>query len=112
METYIPIIITAAVIAVFVILAARGKKDIIYKMLYSLVNEAEEMFGSQTGKLKFAYVIERVYAMLPGIFKVFITYQTLEKWIEKALAEAKEHWAEQAGIDTDSPVTVKGFSAE
>lgn len=94
----ITLVILLAIVAVFVILAVRGKKDIIYKILYSLVDEAEKQFGGGTGKLKFAYVVEKAYSILPPFFKMFITYGTLEKWIEKALAEAKEYWAKQAGI--------------
>lgn len=94
----ITIAILLAIVAVIVFLAVRGKKDIIFKMLYALVDEAEKQFGSGTGKMKFAYVVEKIYSMLPSFFKFFITYSTLEKWIEKALAEVKEYWAEQAGI--------------
>lgn len=108
-ETIIAILVLAAIIAVIVILAIRGKKDIIYKMIFALVDEAEAMFGSKTGKLKFAYVVEKIYTILPAFVRVFITYDTLEKWIEKALAEAKEYWAEQAGI-TEEPPTVSGFA--
>lgn len=94
----ITLVVLLAIVAVFVFLAVRGKKKIIFKMLYALVNEAEKQFGSGTGKLKFAYVVEKIYSLLPSFFKIFITYKTLEKWIEKVLAEAKEYWAEQAGI--------------
>lgn len=109
-ETIIALLVLAAIIAVIVILAIRGKKDIIYKMIFALVDEAEAAFGSKTGKLKFAYVIERIYTILPAFVKVFITYNMLEKLIEKALAEAKEYWAEQAGITDAEMPTVKGFS--
>lgn len=97
-STLILIIAILAVIAIVVFLALRGKKEIIYKMIYALVNEAEKQFGSGTGKQKFAYVMEKIYAELPPIFKILIDYKTLEKWIEKALAEAKEHWAEKANV--------------
>jgi hypothetical protein len=110
-ETIILIIAILAVAAFVVFLAVRGKKEIIYKMIYALVNEAEECFGSGAGKQKFAYVMERIYAELPPIFKVLIDYKTLEKWIEEALAEAKEHWAEKANI-TDEPPIVHGFGQE
>lgn len=96
MTIAIVIAILLAIVAAVIVLAVRGKKQIIYKMLYALVDEAEKQFGSGTGKLKFAYVIEKVYGMLPAFFKWFITYNTLEKWIEKALAEVKEYWAEKA----------------
>ena len=102
-------VIIAAIIAVFVILAVKGRKDIIYKIIFALVNEAEAAFGSKTGKLKFAYVIERVYEILPPIVRLFISYNMLEKLIEKALEEAKEYWAEQVEATEEMP-TVSGFA--
>lgn len=98
MTIVIIVAILLALAGAVIFLAVRGKKEIIFEMLYALVDEAEKQFGSGTGKLKFAYVVEKVYGMLPGVFKVFITYKMLEKWIEKALAEVKEYWAEKAGI--------------
>ena len=102
------LIIILAVIALTVIFALRGKKDIIYKMIFTLVNEAEEFYGSKAGKRKFAYVVEKLYSMLPSIIKLFITYSMIEEWIEKALAEAKEYWAERVGVD-DEDIIVHGF---
>lgn len=110
-ETIIAILVLAVIIAVVVILAIRGKKDIIYKMIFALVDEAEAAFGSKTGKLKFAYVIERIYTILPAFVRVFITYNMLEKLIEKALTEAKEYWAERTEKTEEIP-TVHGFIQE
>lgn len=98
MDKLIILLVLLAILMVFILLALRGKKQIIYKMIYAFVNEAEELYGSKTGKLKFSYVIEKVYAILPSTIKIFISYKTLEKWIEKALTEMKEYWAEQAEI--------------
>ena len=95
---WISILVVVAFIILIVILALRGKKQIIYKMLYTLVTQAEEQYGSGKGADKFADVMTKVYSMLPAIIKIFITYETLEKWIEDALKKAKEHWAEQAQI--------------
>ena len=97
-NNWVSTVLVLIFIGVIVFLALRGKKNIIYKMIYTLVDEAEKLYGSKTGKMKFAYVMEKVYAKLPAIFRIFITYSTLEKWIEKALAEAKEYWAGQAQI--------------
>lgn len=92
------ILVVLVFVAVIVFLAVRGKKQIIYKMLYTLVTEAEKQHGSGTGSIKFAEVMTKIYAMLPAIIKVFITYNTLEDWIERALTDAKQHWKEEAGI--------------
>lgn len=96
------ILVVVAFVALIVILALRGKKEIIYKMLYTLVTEAEKQYGSGTGSIKFAEVMTKIYALLPSIIRVFITYDTLASWIEKALADAKKHWAEQGGIISEN----------
>ena len=93
------IVIALLFMAIIVVLALRGKKQIIYKMLYALIDEAERQFGSGTGKLKFSYVLEKIYGALPSIVRAFITYSMLEKWIENALAEMKEYWKEQSEIE-------------
>lgn len=92
------IIVILLFIGLIVFLALRGKKQIIYKMLYALVTEAEKQYGAGTGSIKFAEVMTKVYSMLPGVIKIFITYDTLSKWIEDALADAKNHWKKEAGI--------------
>ena len=85
-------------VVTLVILAIRGKKDIVAKILYALVTEAEKIYGGGTGSVKFAYVVEKAYSYLPAILKVFITYERLKTMIEDALAAAKIKWAEEAGI--------------
>ena len=39
-----------------------------------------------------------IYTKLPAIIKVFITYETLADWIEKALTEAKQDWKKKAQL--------------
>ena len=97
-ENWVYILVAVVLAAVIAFLLARGKKEIVYKMLYSLVDEAEKIYGSGTGKLKFAYVMEKAYAKLPAVVKMVVTYSVLEKWIEKALAKWKEDLAEKAGV--------------
>lgn len=92
------ILVVLVFVAIIAFLLFRGKKDIAYKILYSLVNEAEKIYGAGTGKLKFAYVMEKAYALLPAVIKVVITYKTFEKWIEKAVKKMKEDLAEKAEI--------------
>ena len=112
MDKLILLLVVLAILAIFILLALRGKKQIIYKMLYALIDEAEEFYGSKTGKLKFSYVLEKLYARLPSIIKIFISYKTLEKWIEKALVEMKEYWAERATTEDDETCMVFEFEDE
>ena len=92
------ILVVLAFIAVIVFLAMRGKKQIIYKMLYTLVTEAEKQYGAGTGSIKFAEVMTKIYSLLPTVIKICITYDTLAQWIEDALTEAKDRWKKEAGI--------------
>jgi len=80
------------------VLYVRGQKNIVYKILYSLVTEAEKQFGSGTGELKQAYVIKKVYNALPAILKAFISAERLGKWGDDGLALAKKKWAENANV--------------
>lgn len=97
-------------IGLIIFFAVKGKKKIVYKMLYALVTEAEKIYGSGTGSVKFAYVVEKVYSYMPAILKIFITYDALKDMIEKALAEAKIAWGKEAGIEyylSDQPPEVE-----
>ena len=98
MSNWASLLVILAFVAVLIYLAVRGKKDIVAKILYALVTEAEKTYGSGTGSVKFAYVVEKAYSYLPAILKVFITYERLKQMIEDALAAAKIKWAEEAGI--------------
>lgn len=69
----------------------RGKAK---QMLLSLVIAAEEKFGGGTGELKFAYVAERLYEVMPGIFQVFFSTEDIAGWIEDAVVKMKEYLAE------------------
>ncbi len=84
------------IVVSIVVATVVGKRKIIYKILYTLVTEAEEMHGRGTGALKLARVMQRFYEMLPRIFRAFVTYGRMKSWIEAALVAAKKRWAEEA----------------
>ena len=86
-------------VGLIIFFAVKGKKKIVYKLLYALVTEAEKICGSGTGSVKFAYVVEKVYSYMPAILKIFITYEALRDMIERALEEAKIAWGKEAGIE-------------
>lgn len=85
--------LSAIVYAVF-----KGNKSVVMSMLFSLVTEAEKSFGTGTGSLKLASVINQVYPKLPTIIKTFITSETLIKWVEEALVLAKKKWEENLNL--------------
>ena len=92
------ILLIVAAVAVIVFASFKGNKSIVMRMLYSLVTEAEQIYGGGTGSLKLAAVIDGIYPHLPGIIKAFINEKTLVKWVEEALASAKETWEKNAAL--------------
>lgn len=92
-ENWDIILLIVAAVASVVTAVFKRNKSVVMRMLYALVTEAEQEFaGSRTGSLKLAAVIDAIYPQLPGIIKTFINEKTLVKWIEEALAAAKEAW--------------------
>ena len=85
-------------VVVLVYLWVRGGKSVIFKMLYAIVTEAEKEYGDGTGALKLASVIEKIYLKLPMVVRLFITADTLQKWVETVLQEAKKTWEQNNDI--------------
>lgn len=92
------IVLVVALIVAIVYLIYRGEKGIVFKMLYSFVTEAEKAYGGGTGTLKLASVIAEIYPKLPRLIKLLITADTLEKWVETVLAEAKKTWEKNTNL--------------
>ena len=76
------------------------KKDyaIVKKLIFSLVTEAEQAYGSGTGALKLSTVVNVLYPRLPKLFKVLITEKKLVAVIENVLEEAKVKWEENSEL--------------
>lgn len=96
------ILLIIAAVAAVVVAIFKGNKSVVMRMLYALVTDAEQAFGAGTGSLKLAAVIDVIYPKLPGIIKAFISDDMLERWVEEALAAAKEAWA-------DNPALLKAY---
>lgn len=85
-------------LVVLVYLWVRGGKSVVFKMLYAMVTEAEKEYGNGTGSLKLASVIEKIYLKLPAVVRLFVTANTLQRWVETVLEEAKKVWAQNKDI--------------
>lgn len=87
------VLFVLAVIVIVIVLICRGETAILKEILFRLVTEAEKEYGSGTGELKKAAVIDWLYDKLPAIVKIFLTPDRLGKLIEEVLEIAKEKWA-------------------
>ena len=96
-NNWLEIVVILAIMGFVLLLAFRGKKGIAM-LLYILVTEAERIYGSKTGSLKFDYVFERIRAALPAIIRPFFSKKCLTTMIETALTRAKERWIREGGL--------------
>lgn len=66
--------------------------------LFSLVTEAEKIYGRKTGEIKLMYVVRKIHSKMPVVLKTFLSEKQLEKIIEKVLMKAKNIWSEKTEI--------------
>lgn len=76
----------------------KGQTKILKEIAYKLVTEAEKEWGSGTGELKKAAVIEWLYEKMPAILRVIFTKKDIENIIESVLKTAKEKWLSNKNI--------------
>jgi hypothetical protein len=72
-------------LGVLLVLTYMGQVEVVKKILLSLVIEAEQIYGSGTGKMKYNYVLGKAYSMIPGIVKLFVTEKMLSEILEAAV---------------------------
>ena len=76
---------------VYVVLLYKNNKKVeIYRIIQGLVCEAEIRLGSGTGDLKYEFVVNKVYSLLPFYIKIFVSEKLLDIWIEIAVDELQE----------------------
>ena len=86
-------LIVLAALVLVAVLIARKEWALLDKMLFALVTWAEREYGSGTGSLKLAVVLEKIYPHIPWIVRIFVSSAKLEKLIDAALSAAKAKWA-------------------
>ena len=63
----------------------RGKKDLVKQIVYYLVCQAEQQFGSGTGEAKLAMVLSGLYNMMPWPLRIMFPQAVLRKYIEDSV---------------------------
>ena len=61
------------------------RKDLLFKFALKYVQEAEDYFGSKTGKEKLAYVCERIKKVTPWWIDPFITEELLTQVVNEVV---------------------------
>ena len=89
-NNYPSIIVTILFVVGMLLLYKNNKKDIVRKILLSLVVQAEKTLGSGTGELKYAWVVDNFYNKMPGIIKLLFTKKEIDTMIEQSVQKLKE----------------------
>ena len=85
---------TLLVTLIGLFLYKKGKTKFVRKIVLALVTEAEKHYGNGTGELKYCYVVERIYEVLPWVIRILYTKEQLDKMIEDAVEYLKRYLAE------------------
>lgn len=92
------ILLAFSVLFIIIYSSFNNKLDYLRADLFSLVTEAEKIYGGKTGEIKLMYVVRKIHAKMPVILKTFLSEKQLEKIIEKVLVKAKNIWSEKTEI--------------
>lgn len=87
MSVAMNVMAAGAFFGVLLVLAYMGQIEVVKKILLSLVIEAEQIYGSGTGKMKYNYVLGKAYSMIPSVVKLFVTEQTISEMLEAAVGQ-------------------------
>jgi hypothetical protein len=98
------------IISIIVIILALGalwylrKIPLVKKILYALVCEAEQKFGSGTGDIKYAMVISAFYYKMPFLLRLTFSQELLSKLIEEAVDKLKCELSNGMDLTGYSPI--------
>ena len=82
--------IIAILAIVFIAIAwILGKKEQIRKAVYVLVIEAERIYGSGTGDIKYVVVANKINGMIPAPLNLIITDKVIDEMINNAVTYIK-----------------------
>lgn len=97
---YSDIIVVVLFIIGMLLLYKNNKRDIVRKIVLSLVVQAEKALGSGTGELKYAWVIEQFYDKLPKTITILFTKKEVDQMIEDAVQCLKDILAEGVNLSS------------
>lgn len=97
---FIDIIVVVLFIIGMLLLYKNNKKELVRKILLSLVVQAEKALGSGTGELKYAWVVDNFYSKMPSIIKLLFTKKEIDTMIEEGVQRLKDILASGATLNS------------
>jgi hypothetical protein len=85
MAVVMNVVAAGVFIEVLLVLLYMGQVEVVKKILLSLVIEAEQIYGSGTGMMKYNYVLGKAYSMISSVVKLFVTEHTISEMLEEAV---------------------------
>lgn len=85
------LLVVIAFVVLVLYLLKKGAEKKVNSMLFYLVTEAEMIFGSGTGELKYASVVTALYDVLPTVLKILFTQKQIDNMINDAVEDLKEY---------------------
>lgn len=82
---WISVLLVVGFIVVCFIMIKRGYRKTVALWCYILVTKAEDKFGSGTGDLKYAEVLEGVYTKFPNVIRFFFSVNEIDDIIESTV---------------------------
>lgn len=82
MAVVMNVVAAGVFIEVLLVLLYMGQVEVVKKILLSLVIEAEQIYGSGTGMMKYNYVLGKAYSMISSVVKLFVTEHTISEMLE------------------------------
>ncbi len=93
-ENWSDVTLVNSVLFIIIYSSFTNKTEYLKADLFSLVTEAEKIYGGKTGQIKLMYVVRKIHSKMPVILKMFLSEKQLEKIIENVLRKAKKSWSE------------------
>lgn len=83
------VVMLIVMILLILFLFLKGRKKLVAQIILYLVEIAEEKFGSGTGAIKYDYVVEKLYNIVPVVIKIFLTKKEINYLIDKSINQLK-----------------------
>lgn len=82
----------------------QGKTAAIHEareIAYKLMVKAEKHLGTDSGKLKMAYVMDRFWVLVPAAFKLIVSKRDAEKFLQGVYDELKDYMDDGLNNNSD-----------
>lgn len=100
MENPVLTVVTVIIVVSVIVMAVRSRKGLLAKAALYAVSKAEETWGSNTGRIKFAEVYTYLKAQYP-IITFFFSEEQISNMIEEALVQMKQILASKASQENN-----------